>query len=100
MPTAAKEVPKEQLLEELMLNTKLERYKIIPLIARWAYEIKNKEEYKTLPFHDMLDIAMRDVYSGKVSLDEIAKLPPVIESINTPFKKSGRKEPRDERKEK
>ncbi|MFH0807586.1 MAG: hypothetical protein V2A57_04150 [Elusimicrobiota bacterium] len=88
---------KEVLLAELMLNTKLERYKIIPLIARWAHEIKNKEEFKNLPFDEQMDIAMRDVYSGKVSPEALAKLPPVVESLNTPNKKYPRKEIKDEK---
>ncbi len=65
----------EKKLEELLLDTKVEKYKLVPLAARWAEEIRNKEEYKYLTFNELLEISLKDILSGKVSIETISNLP-------------------------
>lgn len=54
-----------------------DKYKIIPYIARWAAELKYKEEYKDLLNSERVNIAIHDVLTGKVTIEEIKKLPPL-----------------------
>lgn len=67
----------EQEVEKLILDTTMDKYKITPLIARWAAELKYKEETKDLLDSERINKAIHDVLSGKVSLEEIKKLPPL-----------------------
>lgn len=87
----------EKKLEELLFDSKIEKYKLVPLAARWAKELKNKEEYKYLTFNELLELSLKDILSGKVSPETISKLPDKtpqkkqenIEKIET---KDGKKE--------
>lgn len=64
-------------LHEVILSTKYDKYKIVPYIARWAAELKYKEEYKDLLDSERVNIAIYDVLTGKVSIEDIKKLPPL-----------------------
>ncbi|MFN3967097.1 MAG: hypothetical protein ACK4JE_05320 [Endomicrobiia bacterium] len=86
----------EKKLEELLFDSKIEKYKIVPLAARWAKELKNKEEYKYLSFNEILELSLKDILLGNVSLETISKLPE-----KTQEKKQEKKETeKDEKKEK
>ncbi len=54
-----------------------DKYKIIPYIARWAAELKYKEEYKDLLDSERINIAIHDFLTGKVTIEDIKKLPPL-----------------------
>lgn len=77
--TKKSELIEDEPIEKLISNSKLDKYKIIPLAARWAKELKQKEEYKYLTTGELLDIALRDIFTGKIPSEEIAKLPPIEE---------------------
>jgi len=64
-------------VHKVILSTKYDRYKIVPYIARWAAELKYKEEYKDLLDSERINIAIHDVLTGKVSIEDIKKLPPL-----------------------
>jgi len=88
----------EKKLEELLLDTKVEKYKLIPLAARWAEELKGKEEYKYLTFNELLELSLKDILSGKVSEEEILKLPE--KTGQKKQEKSEKTETKDGKKEK
>jgi len=67
----------EQELERIVLDTKIDRYKIVPHIARWAAELKYKEETKELLDSERINKALYDILTGKVTIEEIKKLPPL-----------------------
>lgn len=71
------EKDREELLEKLILETNHGKYKLVNLIARWAKELKTKEEYKDYTYAEIVDLAIEDVLTGKVSAEEIEKLPPI-----------------------
>lgn len=64
-------------LHKVILSTKYDKYKIVPYIARWAAELKYKEEYKDLLDSERVNIAIYEVLTGKVSIEDIKKLPPL-----------------------
>ncbi|MFN3551140.1 MAG: hypothetical protein ACK4WJ_04980 [Endomicrobiia bacterium] len=64
-------------IHKVILSSKYDRYKIVPYIARWAAELKYKEEYKDLLDNERINIAINDVLTGKVSIEDIKKLPPL-----------------------
>ncbi len=67
----------EQEIERVMLDTKFDKYKIVPHIARWAAELKYKEETKDLLDSERINKALHDVLTGKVSIEDIKNLPPL-----------------------
>ncbi len=69
----------------MMLDTKVDKYKIIPYIARWAAELKYKEETKDLLDSERIKIAIADVLTGKVSIEEIKKLGPLSSRKKLPI---------------
>jgi hypothetical protein len=58
-------------IEELVLDYPIGKYSGIPLISLWAKEIKGKEENRHLTPNDVLELAMREVLSGKVGWDDL-----------------------------
>ena len=64
-------------IHKVILSSKYDKYKIVPYIARWAAELKYKEEYKDLLDSERINIAINDVLTGKVSIEDIKKLPPL-----------------------
>ena len=85
--------PASEYLPELMLDTKIEKYKLIPAVIRWVVEVKKKEENKDIPHMQLIDIALKEILKGDVSLETINKLPPLQE----PKKTSGAKNDRQKR---
>lgn len=67
----------EKEIEKIILDTKVDRFKIVPFIARWAAELKYKEETKDLLDSERINKALYDVLTGKVSIEEIKNLPPL-----------------------
>ncbi len=56
---------------------KSDKYKLVPYIARWAAELKYKEEYKDLLDSERINIAIHDVLTGKVTIEQIKALGPI-----------------------
>lgn len=88
----------DKTLEELLLDSKIQRYKLVSLAARWAEELKGKEEYKYLTFNELLELSLKDILSGKVSEEEILKLPE--KTGQKKQEKSEKTETKDGKKEK
>jgi DNA-directed RNA polymerase subunit K/omega len=67
-------------IHKIILTTDIKnKYRLIPYIARWAAELKYKEEYKDLLDSERINIAIHDVLTGKVTIEDIKKLPPLKE---------------------
>ena len=67
----------EEKLRKLIMDTDCDKYRLIPYIARWAGELKYKEETKDLLDSERINRALEDVLTGQVTVEEIAKLPPL-----------------------
>lgn len=64
-------------IHKIILSSKYDKYKLVPYIARWAAELKYKEEYKDLLDSERINIAIHDVLTGKVTIEDIRKLGPL-----------------------
>ena len=64
-------------LQELISDTKFNKYRLVSLATRWIEEIKHKEEYKYCSSTELIEIALKDIITGKVTPEEIEKLPPI-----------------------
>ena len=73
----AKAVPVEKAvpkgIAEMILDIKTEKYTLIPLASVWAKHIRTLEEFRGRPVSEILDHALRDVLSAKITWDTIKK---------------------------
>ena len=67
----------EKSLEELTLNSPINKYDMILLARRWAYELRSKEG-ETHSLQELIALAVRDVVTSNVSHKMIRELPVVI----------------------
>ena len=72
-PEKAKEKSAGVALEKLILDTKFNRYQLVPLVLRWTKELEKSSEKKVSP-DELINQALRDVLSNKIKSDEITKL--------------------------
>ena len=95
--TNQEEKSTEATLQELILNTSFDKYKVVPLVKKWVKELKGKEEYRDYTHSQILDHALKEILSGAVNLEEIAKLP----AANTaaPKKPSGEESDKKKKEE-
>ena len=62
---------KEINLEEEIINGNYEKYEKLVLAMRWVYHLKKLQEYKDKTHAQLIEIALKDVLSGKVTLNDI-----------------------------
>ena len=60
-------------LEQMVLDKKSGKYEVVPLIAVWAKDLRKQEEHRHLTQNEILELAMSEVLSGKVSEKDLAK---------------------------
>jgi len=61
-------------LEEMILNTKMNKYDAVVLARRWVYELRSKNtEDKSI--HDLIATAVGDILSTKVNRKTVMELP-------------------------
>jgi len=70
---AAAEAAVEKTLEELVLSKLTGKYQVVDSISNWAKHLRQQEEHRHLTQTEVVELAMREVLSGKVSDKEIAK---------------------------
>ena len=58
-------------LQELVLDYKGARYKVVPVAAAWARILRRQEENRHLTPNEILQRALRDVLSGAVDWDKL-----------------------------
>lgn len=66
---------KEAPLEQLVLDQTDGKYGYVPLAAIWARELKRQQEFSALSTAQLLDAALKDVLTGKVTWETVEKLP-------------------------
>ena len=76
MKQAEKEQKHNKPLDELVLDTNIDRYRLVGLASKWVEELKQKEEYKYFSTPELIEVALKDILADKVSIEEIEKLPP------------------------
>lgn len=60
-------------LDEILIDFSKEkdtapmRYKNLVIAMKWAYHLKNTEEYKNKPTSEIIEKALADVFAGKVT---------------------------------
>ena len=64
---------KDDSIEKLICDYDGSKYEVTMLAMKWARHIKKLEEYKSQPMADIIEVAIRDVLSGKVSAEEVSK---------------------------
>lgn len=80
------EVVVEKSLAELVLDTRYDKYKLIPVAARWAKELRKKEEYRNTPITQIVGIALKEILTQKVAMEDIIKLPPIVDTYKKPLR--------------
>lgn len=68
-----KDAPIVKSTDEMILNYGKGKYSAIPMAAVWARELKKREEHKHLTPAELLDLALREVLSGKVDWKDLKK---------------------------
>ena len=63
-------------LQQLMLDCKQDKYRMISLTTRWAVEVQKRENQTAHQPDQLVAMALKDILTGKVTLEEIEKLPP------------------------
>ena len=71
-PIEKAEIP----LQQLMLDCKQDKYRMISLTTRWAVEVQKRENQTAHQPDALVAMALKEILTGKVTLDEIEKLPP------------------------
>jgi len=64
---------KEINLEEEIINGNYKKYEKLVLAMRWVYHLKELQEYKDKPTAHLIDQALKDVLSGKITLEDVEK---------------------------
>ena len=67
------ELTPDQRLSKLVLDRKFGKYEIVDRISHWAKELRRMEEHRHLTQTEILELAMSEVLSGKVSEDMLEK---------------------------
>ncbi|OIO76140.1 MAG: hypothetical protein AUJ85_01210 [Elusimicrobia bacterium CG1_02_37_114] len=65
-------------VEKMPLDAGVSRNKLVALAVRWAHELYQNEEYRNIPYSQVLDSALKDILAGKIEIEKIEHLPPVI----------------------
>ncbi len=74
--TQGKEVKKQEEtksfnLDELITNSGSIKYKKLVLAMQWVYHLKTTEEYKNKPTTEIIEQAMKDIFSGRITEKEV-----------------------------
>lgn len=60
-------------VDQLVLDKKEGKYRVVELAAFWAKTLRGKEEHRHLTQNEVLELALQQVLSGAVSEKEIEK---------------------------
>lgn len=52
-------------------DTAPDKYKKLVIAMKWAYHLKNTEEYKDKPSSEIIEKALIDIFSGKVDKEMV-----------------------------
>jgi DNA-directed RNA polymerase subunit K/omega len=71
-PTANPDAP----LSQLILDCKQDKYRMVSLATRWAIEVQKREENGGVQPEELVSMALKEILSGKISMEEVEALPP------------------------
>jgi DNA-directed RNA polymerase subunit K/omega len=74
---SSKEIERDHLdgtLDKLMLDTTLNKYDIVVLARRWAYELRSKDG-ETRSLQELIAVAIQDILASRVSHKMVRDLP-------------------------
>ena len=60
-------------LDCLVLDYQKSKYEVVPLAAQWSKVLRRKEENRHLSPNELMEMAMKDVLSGRVSWKDVQK---------------------------
>jgi DNA-directed RNA polymerase subunit K/omega len=63
-------------LSQLMLDCGKDKYRMISLATRWAIEVQKRDQQVSHAPDELVSMAIKEILTGEVSLEEIEKLPP------------------------
>ncbi|MFA6583990.1 MAG: hypothetical protein WCS77_06805 [Elusimicrobiaceae bacterium] len=58
-------------IEQKIMDYNQDKYDLIVLGSMWAREIRRREEFRHKPNSEVIDLALSDVLSGKITRDSI-----------------------------
>ncbi|TBR23448.1 hypothetical protein EPO15_06005 [bacterium] len=61
-------------LDQMVLDKKEGKYRVVELVSFWAKSLRAKEEHRHLTQNEVLELALTQVLSGEVSEKEVEKL--------------------------
>lgn len=64
---------KAQSVDQLVLDKKEGKYRVVEVAAFWAKTLRGKEEHRHLTQNEVLELALQQVLSGAVSEKDIEK---------------------------
>ncbi len=67
------ETSADKSIESLILDFPKSKYEAIPLAAEWGQILRRKEENRHMTPNEILEMAMRDVLSGKITWKDVRK---------------------------
>lgn len=73
MSTTQKE-PVNEDLEKLISNHNLSKYEVTVMASQWARHLKKQEAYRNLPMAEVIEIALKDVLTGRVTSEKIRQM--------------------------
>ena len=63
--------------EKLILDTLMNKYDVVLLARRWAYELQSKDTTHSLSVQEVISQALHDILSGKIDSKTVMDLPPL-----------------------
>lgn len=86
-------------LEKIIADYGPHRYEDVVLAMNWAAHLKNTEEYRLKPTAEIIEAALKDVVTKKVTVEEIKKAIEKDKAIKEQLK-SDKKESKKEKSKK
>lgn len=69
-------INKDENLDKMVLDSDMNKYDLILLARRWAYELKSQSE-QSLSIQELINRSLDDILSGRVTHKTIQSLPPI-----------------------
>lgn len=69
--------PQEEILEKMILNSQLNKYDVIQLTRRWAYELKSKDD-QARSVQELITQSLKDILSNRVTCKMVQNLLPLV----------------------
>lgn len=70
----ADEAAKPMSLDQMVLDKKEGKYRVVELVSFWAKTLRAKEEHRHLTQNEVLELALTQVLSGEVAEKDVEKL--------------------------